>query len=166
MRDDATLTDLLLREGVLKKVEMCLQHSRALDLNLALRNEMQLLAEAWQQADACWERNYQTLLSLLFQAVEIGAEETAVATGIILPTLEILAHICCSAQDASASARQGAGDLNGEGAPLFTYAQWEAGVAGVDEWQLARHASASTSEARVAQLSRKYGRRWRQRAAL
>ena len=160
VRDDATLTDLLLREGVLKKVEMCLQHSRALDLNLALRNEMQLLAEACQQADACWERKYQTLLSLLFQAVEIGAEETAVATGIILPTLEILAHICCSAQDASASARQGAGDLNGEGAPLFTYAQWEAGVAGFDEWQLARHASASTSEARVAQLSRKYGRRW------
>ena len=50
VRDDATLTDLLLREGVLKKVEMCLQHSRALDLNLALRNEMQLLAEACQQA--------------------------------------------------------------------------------------------------------------------
>ena len=49
VRDDPELTGLMLEQGIVRKVDACLRHSSALDLDAALREEMLLLDDACRQ---------------------------------------------------------------------------------------------------------------------
>jgi hypothetical protein len=158
VRDDAALTGMMLQQGIVAKVDACLQHRSALDLEAALREEMLLLNDACRQPDSCWEQKYKTLLQLLFKAAHDGAsEQTAVASGIILPVLQILAHLCC--RPAQSARGNGAGAA--AGVPAVTYAEWQAGAASYEHWKA--RPLASPAQQRVLYLERKFGKRWLRR---
>jgi len=171
VRDDPALTSMMLRQGILAKVDVCLEYSRALPLDTSLRNEMQLLMDCCREPDKCWELKYKTVMHLLFKAVEVGGEQTAVASSVILPVLDILVHICCrppqltaathTAPPSSAATPQNMG-MPTQDVPSVTYQQWQAGTTSYEQWQQSSGTS-SRALTRQQHLARKYAHRWLRR---
>ena len=172
VRDDPALTSMMLEQGIVAKMDLCLKHSRALDLDKVVRDEVLLLMDACRQRDLCWELKYKTVMRLLFQAVQAAADQTAVSSGLILPLLGILAQLCCRPQGAGARTAALALDT-----PPVTYDQWQAGTASFEDWNKAvedsiqaggdntghdntGNARATRAAARARHLERKYGQRW------
>jgi hypothetical protein len=170
VRDNAELTSMMLQQGVVAKIDLCLEHSRALDLDKAVRDEMLLLMEACRQRDLCWELKYKIVMQLLFKAVKAAADQTAVASGLILPLLGILAQLCCRPPEAGARAAAFSHDT-----PPVTYTQWQAGTASFEDWNRSVEDKTKRADtdpikartlraaARARQLERKYGQRWLRR---
>eukprot|EP00960_Hanusia_phi_P031785 749481-Hanusia_phi.AAC.19 len=152
IKDDEALT-LSVLSSIQHKIDLCLSHHRALDLESALMDDMSLLMDSCQLMDDCWEVKYRKVMEILFASVDKAADVTGVAQAVILPALRILVGICDNFQE-----REGEEDqppTNDLGLPAVTYAQWHSGEATYSSWkEMARE------QKRAIELQRKYGYRW------
>ncbi|KAJ4973760.1 hypothetical protein NE237_006934 [Protea cynaroides] len=77
-----------------KKVMYCLEHHRSMDIALATREELLLLAETCSVADEFWESRLRVAFQLLFSSIKMGAKHPAISEHVILPCLRIISQSC------------------------------------------------------------------------
>ncbi|XP_042518404.1 auxin transport protein BIG isoform X2 [Macadamia integrifolia] len=92
-----------------KKVMYCLEHHRSMDIALATREELLLLAETCSVADEFWESRLRVAFQLLFSSIKMGAKHPAISEHVILPCLRIISQSCTPPTPDTEDKEQGVG---------------------------------------------------------
>ena len=115
---------ILLNNLLSTKLSYCIDNYRTLDLTSCIKNEMQLLVEACQIEDNCWELRLKLLFDLFFRTISFGSNNPIISEQVILPCLKQIVNFTKIVDQ-----------KNLERQTSLKYSEWSENQTSFDEWK-------------------------------